>query len=66
MAMSKKDYVAIAAIIKRVAPSPLVPATPSSKGRKIAADEIAKGIADYAQSQNEQFDAVRFFAACGI
>lgn len=59
--MSKKHYIAIAAILKDSANrNRMVPAAINST------TDIARQLADYFASENERFTRERFLAACGV
>ena len=61
MAMTKRDFVAIAKIIREEktlrVPDPMRDAT---------AQEIARGIARHAKDVNPRFDRAKFLTACGF
>lgn len=54
--MTKKDYIAIAAVIK----------VANNQGDTATCKFIARNIADVFQSDNSKFDRARFLRACGI
>lgn len=58
--MSRKHYVAIAAMIRR-----RVDADATVGGHSITR-EIAEGLADVFADDNPRFDRARFLTACGI
>lgn len=74
MSMSKKDYVAIAAVIKRAVDRIGVMPTPATlaNGHADKATEmatirrIAYAMADGFAEDNPRFDSVRFIEACGF
>lgn len=64
MAMSKKDYVAIAAEIAKA--RDIARGTPSGMAVGVALDQVAHGVAQYAADQNPRFDFARFLRAAGV
>ena len=58
--MSKKDYVAIAAVIKAS-----VEAEPSSDGKKVIR-HVTNRITEMLRADNPNFDTKRFYVACGL
>lgn len=60
MATSKKDYIAIAAVIKAASETRPVM---SPRGTR---EYIAVKVADYFATQNPAFDRARFLQACGV
>ena len=60
MSMSRKDYVAVAAIIRAEILCYI------GTQAEVAAVTIGKRMADYFQSDNPRFDRKKFLAACGI
>jgi hypothetical protein len=58
--MSRKDYVAMAEVIKREIDA----ATNTRQARSIS--NIARGMADTFKRDNSRFDRVRFYHACGL
>ena len=58
--MSRKDYVAIAAVIKGS-----FEAAPSEAGKN-AIRHVTNGITGVLRADNLNFDAQRFYAACGL
>jgi len=63
MTTSRKDFVAVAAIIKNSAPELGLPVVIQSDTR-IA--RIANELADHFASSNPNFDRARFLEACGV
>lgn len=57
MAMTKRDFVAIAEIIK---------AETETTRPQLGTLEIAKGIARHAKDVNPRFDRAKFLTACGF
>jgi hypothetical protein len=62
--MTKKDYVAIAAAIRKV-DNELWQDGPTIQGRAVVADVVA-GLAEVMAQDNPRFDRERFAAACGV
>jgi hypothetical protein len=63
--MTKKDYVAIAAILREMSRAPSL----AGVGRVhllIVQDVLAKAIANYCAECNDQFDRDRFLRACEV
>ena len=58
--MSRKDYVAIAAVIKAS-----FEAAPSEDGKN-AIRHVTNGITGVLRTDNPNFDAKRFYVACGL
>jgi hypothetical protein len=65
MALSRKNYEAVAAI---VAGDALIPPIVDGwdRGYETAREELAKSLASYFAQDNERFDRARFLAACGV
>ena len=63
MAMSKKDYILIAASIKKTRDS-YQPNWDANLFR--ALDDAARDLADALARQNQRFDSCRFLRACGV
>lgn len=61
--MTRKDYVAIAAALKRVRDSQWEPWNPNLFSR--ICDEHAYTVADALAADNPRFDRTRFIEACG-
>ena len=57
--MSRKDYIAIAAVFRHVAAEH----TPDSPGR-VTVDTLAEDVASVLQNDNPRFDRSRFLTAC--
>ena len=57
MALSRKDFVLLASIVKKGVDKHLDP---------MAMLEMANDIATYCKRENERFDRGRFMAACGF
>lgn len=67
--MTKKHYIAIAAIIKEQIDKSARDGWESeqaAKAWKISQESTAFDIADYFQDENPSFDRARFLAACGV
>lgn len=64
MAMSKKDYVAVAAIIKAGLAAHAGSDAQAWRARQ-AVEVIAQDLARYFGSQSQVFDRTRFLKACG-
>lgn len=64
MGMSKKDYVAIAEIVKQAAPASGMPVMWQT-GCNSAREYISRHLADVMQHDNPRFDRERFLQACG-
>lgn len=65
MAMSRKNYIAAAAIIKAEVDAVAYLPT-SGDGVLLAAKGIANGLADMFAADNWHFDRARFMTACGL
>jgi hypothetical protein len=70
MALSKKDYEAVAGIVKRAREVAANKAIHEPNawvgGANIMSKAIALGVADYFAADNPRFDRVRFLKACGL
>jgi len=69
MAMSKKDFEAIAKAISasRYSADPSILGEPVfANGVNTACAELAGKLATYCATQNPRFDLVRFLRACGV
>ena len=65
--MTKKDFVAIAAIIRRTRNSASAKDTPDMRaGDGIATWLLAVRVAAYCAKDNDHFDRGRFLTACGV
>jgi hypothetical protein len=65
--MTKKDYVAIAEIIRLTRKYTSVRDTPDMRvGGGVATCSVAVRIADYCAGDNDRFDRGRFLRACGV
>lgn len=64
--MTKKDFEAIAAVIRREMRVSTADGGTRSAAREGVCRCIAAGIAGHAATRNKSFDRARFFAACGI
>jgi hypothetical protein len=60
MSLSRKDYEAIAEVIKYRVDNA------GELTEKLAAQLIADGLADYFKADNSQFKRGKFFEACGL
>lgn len=61
MAMSRRDFVAIAEAIKEEREGRI-----SDPMRDATALEIARGVARHAKQVNSRFDKIKFLTACGF
>lgn len=61
--MTRKDYIAIARIIKEAAPAKHMPLEWSA-GCDAACEYIARHLVDYLQKDNTHFKRAKFLAAC--
>ena len=64
MAMSKKDYVAVAAAIREQNPGPSRDETKEAEHATCC--QIAYALADYFAADNPRFARSRFLEACGV
>ena len=63
--MTRKDYIAIAALVRGHLVPDAVPLSPESDGN-VAVELLAASLADLFEQGNPQFDRARFLKACGI
>ena len=66
MAMSKKDYARMAAVIKDNAESALLDDEAESKARLAAISDVMSGLTEVLKADNPRFDSGKFHAACGF
>lgn len=65
--MSKKDYVALAAIVQQAVPAEVMKDDHRwCNGCNSAREYIARHIAEYAQEQRLEFNVIKFYKACGL
>lgn len=65
--MTKKDFIAIAAIIRRTRNSASAKDSPDMRvGGGVATCMVAVRIADHCARDNDRFDRGRFLTACGV
>ena len=64
MSMTKKDFEAIADIVRGNRPTAQPFRTDWDEGRDYCLDNVAEELADYFESINPNFDRVRFEKAC--
>jgi len=64
--MSKKDYIAIAKIIKGYSPNPAKFRDAMGASASFTALQITGDLADYFESRNPKFDRIKFLEACGV
>jgi len=64
--MSRKDFLAIAAVIKDQIDRAKDHEGGRDESRHFASVQIAQGFARHAASVNFRFDTKRFYSACGI
>ena len=65
MALSRKNYEAVAAIVAGEALDPPI-ADAWDRGYESAREGIAVSLANYFARDNERFDRARFLNACGV
>jgi hypothetical protein len=65
MAMTKKDYEALARALRNAAPAPAMPQMWAS-GCDSARQFIARRVVEYARSRDVKFDRARFLRLAGI
>ena len=61
--LSRKDYRAIAEIVKRQAKAYR---NDNAPGHALGTEAVVKPFADYFGQDNSRFDRARFLAACGL
>jgi hypothetical protein len=64
--MTRKDYIAIAAVIKGIGDSTPTPHYITPDTRESVLATVADALADVMATDNDQFDRKRFLAACGV
>ena len=63
--MTRKDYVAIAAVVRQHIVADAAPLSPESEGN-IAVELLAADLADLFEQGNPMFNRARFLDACGV